>query len=130
MKKQAMAKIVEINKQELSAQKVELGSVKEIEQKNNDLFQALKEADKAWRNYQDYLTGAGKPFDKMIAAYSDALTARDFAEGAARRFVKAGKELGVDVSSNADYKKITQNLKSAQDVFNIIRSFDDPSKFQ
>ena len=110
--------------------KVELGSAKEIQQKNKDLFQALKEADRAWRNYQDYLTGADKPYDKMLAAYNDALTARDFAEGAAKRFVKAGKELGVDVSSNADYKEMVRNLKSAQDVFNIIRSFDDPSKFQ
>ena len=82
---------------------------KEIEQKNKDLFQALKEADRAWRNYQDYLTGADKPYVKMIDANNELLGARQFADGAAKRFVKAGKELGVDVSSNSDYKAIITN---------------------
>ena len=125
-----MAKIVEINKQELSTEKVELGSAKEIQQKNKDLFQALKEADRAWRNYQDYLTGADKPYVKMIDANNELLGARQFADGAAKRFVKAGKELGVDVSSNSDYKAMITNIKSAEDVSSLIRGFDDPSKFQ
>jgi len=123
MRKKAMQNVSTVTK-------VELGSAKEIQQKNKDLFQALKEADRAWRNYQDYLTGADKPYVKMIDANNELLGARQFADGAAKRFVKAGKELGVDVSSNADYKAMITNIKSAEDVSSLIRGFDDPSKFQ
>ena len=64
MRKKAMQNISTVTK-------VELGSEKEIQQKNKDLFQALKEADRAWRNYQDYLTGADKPYVKMIDANNE-----------------------------------------------------------
>jgi len=123
MRKKAMQNISTVTK-------VELGSAKEIEQRNNDLFQALKEADKAWRNYQDYLTGADKPFIKMIDAYNNLIEARADAETSARRFVKAGKELGVDVTGNQDFQKMDKNVRSSKDVESIINSFKDPSSFQ
>ena len=123
MRKKAMQNISTVTK-------VELGSAKEIQQKNKDLFQALKEADRAWRNYQDYLTGADKPFTKMIDAYTELIEARADAETSARRFVKAGEELGVDVTSNQDFQKMNKNVISSKDVESIINSFKDPSSFQ
>mgnify|MGYP003129304352 CR=1 FL=1 len=66
----------------------------------------------------------------MIDAYNELSEARSDADMSAKRFVKAGKELGVDVTSNQDYKEIDKNIKSSKDVQSIINSFKDPSSFQ
>ena len=125
-----MAKIVEINKQELSTEKIQLNSVKEIQKTNKQLFKLLKEADESWKSYSDYLTGADKPFEKMISAYRTLTQALPQADSVVDSFLKAGKELGVDVSSNSEYKAIKANIKIAQDVMSVINSFKDPSSFQ
>ena len=122
--------IREAIKELLSVQKIELGSVKELKEKSDKLLKALRDADKTWRNYQDYLTNADKPFGKMIDAYNELDPAVSFAEGTLKRFEKAAKELGVDATNNKNFKDLESYIKESKTVFNIINSFKDPSTFQ
>jgi len=117
-------------KELLSVQKVELGSVKELKEKSKKLIKAMKDADKAWRNYQDYLSLADKPYVKMIEAYNELDPAISFSEGTIKRFAKAAKELGVKATDNKDYKDLEADIKEAEVMIKIISSFKDPSSFQ
>ena len=111
-------------------EKIELGSVAELKEKSKKLLKAMKDADTTWRKYQDYLTGADKPFVKMIAAYNELDPAVSFAEGTLKRFEKAAKELGVKATDNKDFNNLEADIKEAKTMFNIINSFKDPSSFQ
>ena len=118
--------IREINK----PQKVELGSVAELQDRAKKLIKAMKDADTTWRKYQDYLTRADKPYVKMIDAYDELDPAIAFAEGTLKRFEKAAKELGVKATDNKDFKNLEADIKEARGIINIISSFEDPSNFQ
>jgi len=111
-------------------EKVELGIAQDLEKKNKDLFNDLKKADESWKNYQDYLSKADKPFKEMIKSYNKLSNTFSSADTISKQFIKAAKELGVDVKNNKDYKNIEDNLKTADDVFKTISSFKDPSSFQ
>ena len=117
-------------KELLSVQKVDLGSVSEINEKSKNLVKSMKDADKAWRNYQDYLSLADKPYVKMINAYTELDPAISFAEGTLKRFEKAAKELGVKATDNKGFKDLEADIKEAGVIINIINSFKDPSNFQ
>ena len=110
--------------------KIELNIVNELETKSKDLYQAVEKADNAWKDYQDYLSRADKPFTEMIESRNNLDTAMSFADGVAKRFLKAGEALGVDLKDNKVYLNIEDNLKTSRDVMNTIDSFKDPSDFQ
>ena len=118
------------NKTELKTEKIELGSVAELKDRAKKLLKALSDADKSWRTYQDYLTGADKPYVKMIDAYGELDPAVSFAEGTLKRFEKAAKELGVKATDNKDFNNLEADIKESKKMFNIINSFKDPSNFQ
>ena len=117
-------------KEKVELEKVELGIADDLKQRNKDLLQAVKKADSSWKNYQDYLVGADKPFSKMIDAYNDLDGSIQPSDDIAKRYLKAGKELGVDLKSSKEYQNIESNIKTSKDVLNIINSFKDPSTFQ
>jgi len=119
-----------INKEELKSEKVELALVDDLKKRGDALLKSVSKADNIWKDYQDYLSGADKPFSKMIKAYNDLDSDVKFAEGIAKRFEKAGKELGVDINNNKDLKNIERNIKTSKDIMNTINSFKDPSSFQ
>lgn len=119
-----------LNKVELKSEKIELALVDDLKKRNQELLKNLKTSDGLWRDYQDYLTNADKPFSKMINSYDDLGASIQFADGVAKRFIKAAKELGVDVKSNKDYQNILANTKTANEVMKTIASFKDPSSFQ
>ncbi|QDP61910.1 MAG: putative peptidase [Prokaryotic dsDNA virus sp.] len=120
----------EIIRETNKPQKVELGSVAELQDRAKKLIKAMKDADTTWRKYQDYLTRADKPYVKMIDAYDELDPAIAFAEGTLKRFEKAAKELGVKATDNKDFKKLEADIKEARGIINIISSFEDPSNFQ
>jgi len=126
----ALNEIIKEAKTELKAEKVELGSVAELKEKSKKLLKAMKDADNAWRNYQDYLSLADKPFVKMIDAYNELDPAISFAEGTLKRFSKAAKELGVKATDNKDFKNLEADIKESEVMIKIINSFKDPSSFQ
>tara|TARA_R110001632_G_scaffold106967_1_gene216541 strand:+ start:194 stop:592 length:399 start_codon:yes stop_codon:yes gene_type:complete len=117
-------------KTELKGEKVELGILDDLTKISNTLFKDLEKSDKSWKTYQDYLSGADKPFSKMIETYNTLAKSIQFAEGIAKRFLKAGEELGVDVKNNKIYQNIEANVKTSNEVINTINSFKDPSSFQ
>ena len=126
----ALNEIIRESKTELKAEKVELGSVAELQDRAKKLIKAMKDADTTWRKYQDYLTGADKPYVKMIDAYNELDPAISFAEGTLKRFEKAAKELGVKATDNKGFKNLEADIKEAGVMINIINSFKDPSNFQ
>jgi hypothetical protein len=110
--------------------KVELAMLDDLTKRSNTLFKDLEKADNSWKNYQDYLTDADKLFSEMIEDYNTLEASVQFAEGIAKRFLKAGEDLGVDVKNNKIYQNIIANVKTSDEVFNTINSFKDPSSFQ
>ena len=80
--------------------------VDDLKENSNKLSKALKDADSSWRNYQDYLTGADKPFKKMYEAYDRLDSIEGLAKGTLNKFEKAGKELGLDVTLNPHFKDL------------------------
>lgn len=110
--------------------KVELAMLDDLTKRSNTLFKDLEKADNSWKNYQDYLTDANKLFSEMIEDYNTLEASVQFAEGIAKRFLKAGEDLGVDVKNNKIYQNIIANVKTSDEVFNTINSFKDPSSFQ
>lgn len=117
-------------KTELATHKVDLALADELKKRSQDLLKNLKAADGSWRDYQDYLTNADKPFKKMISNYDDLDGSIAFAQSSANKYLKAAKELGVNVKSNKDYQNVIANLKTAEEVIKTIASFKDPSTFQ
>ena len=117
-------------KEKLELEKVELGIADDLKKRNKDLLQAVKKADSSWKKYQDYLVGADKPFSKMIDAYNDLDGSIQPSDDIAKRYLKAGKELGVDLKNSKEYQNIESNIKTSKDVLNTINSFKDPSTFQ
>ena len=124
------SKLNSINKVELKSEKIELSLVDDLKKANQELLKNLKISDGLWRDYQDYLTNADKPFKKMINSYDDLGASIQSSDGVAKKFIKAAKELGVDVKSNKDYQNILSNTKIANEVIKTIASFKDPSTFQ
>ena len=117
-------------KEKVELEKVELGIADDLKKRNKDLLQAVKKADSSWKKYQDYLVGADKPFSKMIDAYNDLDGSIQPSDDIAKRYLKAGKELGVDLKNSKEYQNIESNIKTSKDVLNTINSFKDPSTFQ
>ena len=109
---------------------VQLSILNELEQKSDALFKSTERADNDWKNYQDYLSRADKPFSNMMQSYDQLDGSIQSAEGVAKRFLKASEDLGIDARSNRTYQNIKSNIKTAQDIIRIINSFDDPSTFQ
>ena len=89
MKKQAMAKIVEINKQELSTQKVELGIFNDIEKLRDKVVAASTRANKSILN--------------VLSDFADSTSALEQAIKITEDGKQKAKELGVDeLVSRAD----------------------------
>ena len=114
----------------LKGKRIELDLFDDLKENSNKLSKALKDADSSWRNYQDYLTGADKPFKKMYEAYDRLDSIERLAKGTLNKFEKAGKELGLDVTLNPYFKDLSSNIDEAKNIFSVINSFEDPAKFQ
>ena len=87
-------------------------------------------ADNSWKDYQDYLSNADKPFSKMIKNYDKLVKLVQSSEQISKRFIDVANELGVDVKSNKDYQNIQANIKTSDSILLTISSFKDPSSFQ
>ena len=103
--------------------KVELAMLDDLTKRSNTLFKDLEKADNSWKNYQDYLTDADKLFSEMIEDYNTLEASVQFAEGIAKRFLKAGEDLGVDVKNNKIYQNIIANVKTSDEVFNTMEKY-------
>tara|TARA_R110001592_G_scaffold357433_1_gene660787 strand:- start:492 stop:896 length:405 start_codon:yes stop_codon:yes gene_type:complete len=117
-------------KTELKSEKVELGIIDDLQKNNNTILKSVEKADNSWKTYQDYLSGADKPFTQMIKAREILLKDITSSESISKEYIKAANDLGVDGKSNKDYQKLEANIKSSENVLSTISSFKDPSSFQ
>ena len=117
-------------KTELKSEKVELSLLDDLEKENLKLFSELGKAGASQGNYNDYLVQADKPFVKMIKDYNILIKSLPVVEGIAKRFIKAGNELGVDLKNGKTYNKVQSNIKMTNIMIELINSYKDPSSFQ
>ena len=114
----------------LSAQKIELTGVNELTKANDDVLKALKTSDKLWRDYQDYLTRADKPYGSMIKSRQDLINAQSKLVTTLKQVEQTAKELGVSADVIPIYKGSKQNVNTSNEIIDTIASFKDPSTFQ
>ena len=114
----------------LSAQKIELAGVNELTKANDDVLKALKTSDKLWRDYQDYLTRADKPYGAMIKSRQDLINAQYKLVTTLKQVEQTAKELGVSADVIPIYKGSKQNVNTSNEIIDTIASFKDPSTFQ
>ena len=136
--KEDMGKTMEVEAAELlskiesivKGEKLELSLSDDLQKSNNALLKSVEIADNSWKDYQDYLSNADKPFSKMIKNYDKLVKLVQSSEQISKRFIDVANELGVDVKSNKDYQNIQANIKTSDSILLTISSFKDPSSFQ
>lgn len=109
---------------------LEFALIDDIAKKNSEVLNVLEKADKSWKTYQDYLTGADKPFKAMMQSREQYLSATKNITGLLNNAVKLANELGVNVNDVKGYSALQQNIKTGNQVIDIIDGFKDPSSFQ
>ena len=114
----------------VKGEKLELSLADDLQKSNNALLKSVEIADNSWKDYQDYLSNADKPFSKMIKNYDKLVKLVQSSEQISKRFIDVANELGVDVKSNKDYQNIQANIKTSDSILLTISSFKDPSSFQ
>jgi len=108
MNKNVMAKVANINKEELSAQKVELALLPDLIAKGEKVEQLFKEADKA-------INIEGRKFlDRIIGKVKELNDVSKDLRVDAKDFVSKAEALGLDRATiDREMQKINQAIKSA-----------------
>ena len=125
MKKQAMAKIVKIskdqNKQELSTEKVELALVDDIDKAISNLRSELDNLQKAERNQFNAVVAIRQAINEARKVDNDSVSISNKVEGMVDTSVKlitkaqqAAKDLGIKQS----------DIKGVRELFNVIDDID------
>lgn len=114
----------------IKGMKLEMALIDDLAKVNDSLNVALKNADTAWKDYQDYLTRADVPYKKMISSYNGLDKATAPVLGLLQKVESSAKELGIEPSSIKGYSALKQNSNTANEIFRTISSFKDPSTFQ
>ena len=117
-------------KEELASHKVDLALVDDIDKKNKETLVALQNADKSWKEYQNYLSKADAPFKKMMAARESYLKSTTDVTGLLNKAVLASKELGLNPEDIKGYSALKKNIMTGNEVIDTIDTFKDPSSFQ
>tara|TARA_R100001463_G_scaffold58040_1_gene110378 strand:+ start:957 stop:1355 length:399 start_codon:yes stop_codon:yes gene_type:complete len=129
MKKQAMAKIVEISKQELSTEKVELGNMTALK----GAVQILKGVESNADNFVSDLENAvSKSIDswKAMNKYRNQIYNFVYREvdGIVKTFDSNAKELGVKPDSIPEYKQVVKLQKTAIEVIKLLDRIKVPKE--
>ena len=118
------------NEVNLGAREVNLALIDELKKVNDDILNSLKNADNSWRDYQNYLTNADKPFKKMIQMRESLLNSTTKIELLLKNAETQAKSLGLNVNDIPLYSVIKSNLNKKNEIIGTIDSFKDPSTFQ
>tara|TARA_R110000822_G_scaffold128628_5_gene264505 strand:+ start:459 stop:881 length:423 start_codon:yes stop_codon:yes gene_type:complete len=129
MSKKAMAKIVEINKQELSSEKVELAILDDIQKQVNVLSEGLADMQKKGSTQLKALDNASSAVDKLKRANLDA--SRSNVENETNKTLnlmaraeEAAKELGVsptNVKGLRELEKLLSEIKKRAEFIERIK---------
>jgi DNA-directed RNA polymerase subunit RPC12/RpoP len=91
----------------------DLVSADDLDKLNDKLLKAMKVADDDWKDYQDYLTRADKPFNKMN-----------------KSTIALGNILSDIGGKYKDSVKLEKNVNTSKEIIETANSFKDPSSFQ
>jgi hypothetical protein len=117
-------------KTELGTHEIELGLIEDIDKRNKETLVALQKADVSFKEYQNYLTNADKPFKKMIEARQNYLKATTDIGGLLIKSSKLAAELGLNAEDVKGYSALKKNIMTGNEIIDIIDTFKDPSTFQ
>lgn len=116
---------------ELSAEKVELRSLKELQEANKNVLSTIEKMDKSWKKYQDYLTNADKPFNEMMSARAEYIKSTTNITSLLNSFIDAAESLGLKASDVKEYQALRKNVyEVGNSILDTIDTFKDPSTFQ
>jgi hypothetical protein len=110
--------------------RIDLALVDDVAKLNSNSVSILKNADTAWKAYQDYLTKADAPFKKMISLYNSVGNVESDSKSLALKVEASAKELGISPSSIKGFDALNQNAVVAKEIWSTIATFKDPSSFQ
>lgn len=125
-----MAKVAKINKEELSAQKVELGNMSAIKGALMILKgfdgKATKVVEKFEAKFKEYFN----EYDNVVKARNDIYNyVEREATGIARTFEANAKELGVNPNDIAEYKELQKWINEGVELYKAIdRDYKRPKQ--
>ena len=131
--KAAMRKIATINKEELSAQKVELSSLKELtsatKKVDKDLSQGRK-AEARFNKLSQQAVQLAKEFRQYASEYSAGIGMSAPLVNIMNEFVRNGRELGVDVTKTNEYKDAEMTLGAHKEYVKEIQKLADEAELK
>ncbi len=129
----AMSKIAQINKEELSAQKVELSSLKELtsatKKVDKDLSQGRK-AETRFNKLSQQAAQLSKEFRQYASEYSAGIGMSAPLVNIMNEFVRNGRELGVDVTKTNEYKDAEMTLGAHKEYVKEIQKLADEAELK
>jgi len=131
--KKVMAKVAKINKEELSAQKVELSSLKELtsatKKVDKDLSQGRK-AETRFNKLSQQAAQLSKEFRQYASEYSAGIGMSAPLVNIMNEFVRNGRELGVDVTKTNEYKDAEMTLGAHKEYVKEIQKLADEAELK
>jgi hypothetical protein len=124
------AEEIKLHFQKLNEQKIELNLANDLLKTSDAVVSSIKRADNAWKSYQNYLTGADRPFKEMMSSRQILDSNYSKAQSIISSVERQAKELGVDASTLKGYTALKNGFTQMNDMFKVIDSFKDPSSFQ
>jgi dsDNA-specific endonuclease/ATPase MutS2 len=111
------------NKTELSAKKVELGSIKEIKDTISNLKNIEKEATKVADKFENSIKEANKYYQDLLQERNAIYTwVNNQAPARISDFEKVAKELGVDSNSIPEIKELQKLIQLGKE---LVKALDD-----
>ena len=134
MSKKVMQKIVSIEKPtELSAEKVELSSLKELVSADKKVQKDLSNGKKAENQFNKLSQRAAqlsKEFQQFASQYSAGIGMSAPLVQIMNEFVRNGRELGVDVTKSNEYKSAEMTLDAHKEYVKEIQKLADEAELK
>ena len=109
---------------------INLSVISDIDDALKKILPSIKKADESWKDYQNYLTNADKPFKKMIDARKSYLDTTKNITSLLNQVVKVSAELGLKPSDVKGYTALKNNIDTGNEIIDTIDTFKAPSTFQ
>jgi len=127
-KQRVFKKLSEVEKVELSAQKVELGSIKIIKDAISNLKDIEKSATKVADKFENKISEAYKSWQSLNQERNAIYTwVNNEAPARISDFEKAAKELGVDSSSVSEIKELKKLIQIGKQLVKALDDYKRPT---
>jgi len=127
-KNRVFKKLAEVDKVELSVQKVELGSIKIIKDAISNLKDIEKSATKVADKFENKISEAYKSWQSLNQERNAIYTwVNNEAPARISDFEKAAKELGVDSSSVSEIKELKKLIQIGKQLVKALDDYKRPT---